>query len=247
MISSLASVIPSPRTSAMRAMAPYGVALHTTGSGLPRDALAKGIDPFQYGIDWYRSHAEGPTYLIGWSGRIAAITPDEQMKTSHIGIQADEVQPILNGAWRAMVPPQTAAMWNRRWGASRNPLDLIEGRMPNDALIGIEMIPMTDGKSTWAPPMRAGLRFTRAQHESARELVADIARRHGWPVTWRWKRLFGHEDLNPIRRSDDGGGWDPGVLRAHPYLDLGAVRSSGITELVVGAVVGAAAYLILRR
>lgn len=247
MISPLATVISSPRSGSMRPSAVYGIALHTTGSGLPRDAIAQGKDPFQYGVDWYRSHTEGPTYLIGWNGQIAAITPDERMKTAHIGIKSDEVQPIINGGWRAMVPPQTAAMWNRRWGASRNPLDLIAGYLPNDVLVGIEMIPTTDGSTSWATPLRPGLRFTGKQHAAARELAADIAQRHSLPVTWRWTRLFGHEDINPLRRSDAGGGWDPGVLREHPYLDLSAVRSSMVGELLVGAAVGLAAWLILRR
>ena len=70
--------------------------------------------------------------------------------------------------------------------------------------------------------MRAGLRFTRAQHETIARLAWDIAQRHEWPRTeswWRSTRLLGHEDITPLSRCDKNGGWDPGALREKPYFD----------------------------
>ena len=71
-------------------------------------------------------------------------------------------------------------------------------------------------------PMRAGLRFTMAQHETVARLAWDIAQRHGWPRNERWRlntRLLGHEDITPLSRHDGNGGWDPGALREKPYFD----------------------------
>jgi hypothetical protein len=70
--------------------------------------------------------------------------------------------------------------------------------------------------------MRAGLRFTRAQHDTVAAPAIDIVDRNGWPSGeewWRTPRLLGHEDLKPISRHDKGGGWDPGYLRDEPYFD----------------------------
>ena len=57
-------------------------------------------------------------------------------------------------------------------------------------------------------------------------LAIDCAARHGWPKGWhRTSRLLSHEDVQPIRRHDRGGGWDIGWLRAAPYFDLEFVRA----------------------
>ncbi len=86
------------------------------------------------------------------------------------------------------------------------------------------MIPIGDGFG--GDPMAPGLLFTRAQHESALGLAIDAGNRHGFPDGWRaTSRLLGHEDVDPIERSDVGGGWDPGFLRVSPYFDLGFVRA----------------------
>lgn len=247
MLSSLAQVIASPRTSTMRPV--RGIALHTTGSGLPAKAVAAGQAPLDAAIAYYRT-SFSPTYVIGWDGTIAAIYADELYKTSHVGVEHDDLAPLRSGAWRLQVSPATSLAWSRRWGSSRNPLDLVTaigGTLPNDATIGIEMIPMTDGRTQWAPPMRPGLRFTRAQHDAARALVADIARRHHFPTGWRSSRLFGHEDLNPLRRQDAGGGWDPGRLRASPYVDMAHIAGGGLSPIVIGAIAAAAVVLLVGR
>jgi hypothetical protein len=75
---------------------------------------------------------------------------------------------------------------------------------------------------TDATPLRPGLRFTKAQHDSVARLAVDVARRNHWPANeewWRSPRLLGHEDLTPITRKDSKGGWDPGYLRERPYFD----------------------------
>lgn len=240
-LSPYATLISSPPSNPVRTQPIVGVAIHTTGSGLPSSALASGNDPFQAGIAYYRQ-TKGPTYLVGWDGQIAAIFPDELIKTWHVGIESNEVGPINSGGWRQMVSPATVAAWNARWGANRNPRDLIGGALPNDVVVGIETIPVTDGSTVWYPPMRPGLRFSKPQHDALRKLVADIAARNGFPAGWQRTRLFGHEDLNPIRRYDSSGGWDPGRLRAQPFMDMNYIASS-ISPLAVGVAIGGAALL----
>ncbi|MDX1417939.1 MAG: hypothetical protein R3293_27305, partial [Candidatus Promineifilaceae bacterium] len=88
---------------------------------------------------------------------------------------------------------------------------------------------------TGAEPLRPGLRFTAAQHNTVARLAVDIARRNGWPMNttwWRTPRLLGHEDLTPIARHDSRGGWDPGYLREKPYFDWDYVY--GMIEQILG-------------
>jgi len=180
------------------------------------------------------------------------VTADEATRTWHIGIEANEAQPLQWGTWRQMVSPETARRWDQRWGANRNP---IPGKLPslipehpNNVLIGIETIPVTsDGRTFWAPPMRPGLRFTRAQHDMLRALVSDIATRYRFPAGWQKTRLFGHEDINPIRRYDAYGGWDPGRLRAQPFIDMDYVAGSGLGVVSLLLVAAAGAVYLLRR
>jgi hypothetical protein len=250
MISPLAKPISQPfHTGQTRPVPVYGITFHTTGSGLPSTALAQGKDPFEAGIAYYRG-SQGPMYLIGWKGQIAAVGADESVRTWHAGVEANEKGPLQDGSWRTLVSPATVAAWNRVWGANRNPIGaqgIIPSTDPNAATIGVEMIPVTSGGQTfWAPPARPGIRFTAAQIAAARALAADVARRHRWPAGWQRTRVFGHEDLNPIRRHDAGGGWDPGFLRARPYFDMEQIRGpgAGTVALIVGA--AAAAWWFLR-
>jgi hypothetical protein len=255
MLSPLATRVSTPFTNTARNAPVYGVAFHTTGSGLPAEAVAKGQDPLQAAITYYVT-SKGPTYVIPWSGQIVAVAADESVKTNHIGVEAHELGPLKGGTWRQLVSPRTAQLWDRRWGAGKNPISsdgttarsLIPSDSPNNAVIGVEMIPVTgDGRTFWADPMRRGLRFTRAQHDAANALAHDIARRYGWPAGWERTRVFGHEDLNPIRRHDAGGGWDPGRLRDAPYIDMDAITGGGIIgSVLVAAALAGAIYLATR-
>lgn len=244
-------------TGQVRKVPVYGVTFHTTGSGLPSKALSEGKDPFQAGIDYYRS-SMGPTYLIGWKpGQIAAIARDESVVTWHAGT-SDSVKwnALKSSGWKSMVSPATVQFFARQWGAQRNPLSadgttqfsVIPTAYANNSTIGVEMIPVTPGGSTlWAQPMRLGLRFTQWQHDAARALAADLARRHGWPAGWQETRILGHEAVNPIDRHDAGGGWDPGWLRANPYIDMNYIKGQGglVAFAVVAGLFGLA-YLVKR-
>jgi N-acetyl-anhydromuramyl-L-alanine amidase AmpD len=101
--------------------------------------------------------------------------------------------------------------------------------MANAPYLHLEMIPCVFAEGhelvTAAEPLRAGLRFTKAQHDAVVALACDVAARKGWDDPddharwWRTPRLLGHEDLTPLSRHDKSGGWDPGALRPAPYFD----------------------------
>lgn len=252
--------IPNPFTASdtksRSGQAPYAVTLHTTGSGLPKQAISAGIDPFQAGIDYYRQ-SHGPTYLIGWKpGQIALIAADEDVVTWHAGTSDDaKLRALKDGSWRSWVSPATVAAWAYRYG-SKNPLSadgttkssLIPTASANTSTIGVEMIPVTPGGNTfWAAPMKPGVRFTKWQHDAARDLARDLARRYRWPAGWEQTRILGHEALNPIDRYDAGGGWDPGWVRSSPYIDMDYIRGQTDVGSILVLAAGAAAVIYLAR
>ena len=128
-------------------------------------------------------------------------------------------------------------LWRARWPGFKDSLALLPVRSSvNATYVHVECTPCVyyrDGSGPLitapnAQPLRPGLRFTRAQHETVARLAWDIASRHGWPrgeAWWRTPRLVGHEDVTPLSRFDKSGCWDPGGLRDAPYFDWPFVYS----------------------
>lgn len=220
----------------------YGVTLHTTGSGLPRNT-AKTTNATLAEAARIYTRSGGPHYAVGWDGTIVATVADERIRGAHAGIESTLKRKYQDGSWVNSVSGPGLSMWRRRWPGARSPVDLVPTRKLsdiNDLWIGIEMIPVTPGGSTfWAQP-RGTTRFTQAQHDAVRRLVDDIGRRHNLPSGWKnTTRLIGHSDLNPITRDTASVPlWDPG----YPYaFDMDYVRGSGRLvkfALGVGASVG---------
>ena len=151
-LSPYATLISSPPSNPVRTQPIVGVAIHTTGSGLPSSALASGNDPFQAGIAYYRQ-TKGPTYLVGWDGQIAAIFPDELIKTWHVGIESNEVGPINSGGWRS-----DGLTWNERTEKQRRrytkPMtqSLGAGR-PNSGRV-VHVDPVAQLRAFWNTPIK---------------------------------------------------------------------------------------------
>jgi len=238
-ISPLARGILNPKSGPLRPTPIYGITLHTTGSAPVTESGTR--TPAEWAIDYYREHA-GPTYLIAPDGQIFAITPDERIRTHHVLIRSDERAAMNTGAWWFQLREETARHWRARWPGASSPLELIPGRgNPKDHYIGIEVIPVkAAGRSTGVAPMRPGLKFSRSQHDAIVRLARDIAARHGFPPGWeRTSRLTGHADLNPLRRQNSGGGWDPGWLRQAPMMDLEYIQHGiGGRRRIGGTLVG---------
>lgn len=214
---------------------PWGYLLHTTGGGVTDQARREHRDPLEVAIATYIASQNGsngykwggPGYVIPHDGSIHQLAPDN-IETEHAG--GPHREEYLSREWEhdPKIKAPTVEQWHRRWPFHPNPYSLFPSHRPNVDYVGCEMIPIGDGFG--GEPMRPGLRFTKAQHDAAIALGRDLGARHGWPAGWSLSsRLVGHEDVDPIERSDAGGGWDPGWLRASPYFDFQYVRD-GIAQ-----------------
>lgn len=235
---------------APRVAAPFGICVHTTGSGLPAQARARAITPLARACQIYLGDKLGPAYVIGLDGIDAEGTAapivqvaGEELHANHVGRVVDGIDrraQYRSGEWRQLLPANVITLWRAAWPSYAHPFDLFPTASPNEDYIGIEIVPTDD---TSAVPMRAGLTFTAAQHEACAQLCAEIGTRYNWISGW-WliddgaqpgryggARLVGHEDVGLLDRSDHGGGWDPGALRAAPRFDWTLVRAR-IGELI---------------
>jgi hypothetical protein len=226
-LSPIAAQVPH-RADAMKHRAhAWGFLLHTTGGGIPAAAKRRGTTPLHEALSWYKRSQDGengypwggPGYLIDHDGGIYQLAPDLVL-TNHAG-SPDRAR-YMDGSWERALSAEAVARWRAKWPGVKSPQSLYPSRGANQDYVGCEMIPCGDG---FGVPMRPGLKFTKAQHDAAVELGRDLAARHSWPAGWALtSRLLGHEDVQPLQRSDKHGGWDPGWLRADPYFDFESVR-----------------------
>ena len=229
LVSSYAKQVPGVRNPKdARIRKPWGHLLHTTGGGVTAFAKKHGQQPIDVALRVYIDSQNGsngymwggPAFVIDHNGTIYQIAPENAL-TAHAG--GGNRAAYLDGSWTTKVSWLTQRAWFQLWPNYKHPYALFPSRSPNVDYVGTEMIPVGDGFG--GPPMRPGLRFTLAQHDAAIVLSQDLGIRHAWPAGWaQGSRLLGHEDVDPINRSDAGGGWDPGFMRAHPYFDLRYVR-----------------------
>ncbi|HZI54031.1 MAG TPA: N-acetylmuramoyl-L-alanine amidase, partial [Chitinophagaceae bacterium] len=208
----------------------YGLVMHTTGGSLPGKSVAKGIYPTIGAIDVY-FQSTGCHYINGWKG----ITGGDLVQVANEDKEAwgvgmgDQRKSVDSGRFEKDLPATVVSHWKKRWPAHKNSMELLpKTRAANSCYVHVECLPVVyhlNKKTvidTANPPMRPGLRFTKAQHDSVAVLAYDIATRNGWPMDqqwWKTPRFLGHEDLAPINRHDKNGGWDPGGLRNDPYFD----------------------------
>ena len=216
-----------PATARLRK--PWGLLLHTSGRGVTEQAAKQGKQPIEVALRIYLQSQRGelhpytwggPHYVMDHDGQLYQIAPDQAF-TAHAG--GPDRAAYLDGTWIARCSAETVARWLAAWPGFKSPSHLYPSRDANQDYIGVEMLPCGSGLGA---PMRPGMLFTKAQHESAIDLGRDLARRWDWPIGWhRTPRLLGHEDVQPLQRQNAGGGWDPGTLRAAPYWDCEYVRA----------------------
>jgi N-acetyl-anhydromuramyl-L-alanine amidase AmpD len=199
-------------------MAVFGVAIHQTGSGTVEHALHEGADPLEYAVAYYlKPDSYFAHYVIGYDGAIIQIA-DEHERAPHIGQNDTERQNYLSGAWEHVAGPKFTALWKHRWAGYQTPAHLYPGPSPNNAYVGIEMIPIITGVDD--QPMHVGLLYTEAQHIAVARLAFDIAKRWNFPTGWgATGRLACHEDITPLSRMAKDAGWDPGVNRDTPWFN----------------------------
>lgn len=216
-----------------------GYLIHTTGGGVLDKAKQTGKTPLAVALATYAASQAGsngyrwggPHYVGDHDGKLYQIAPDN-VKTAHCGGRSDKfpngTRPhYIDGSWAKLLPATVVELWRKRWPNMMHPYSLFPSRDPNTDYVGLELIPIDVGNAEAmkaTPPMAPGLRFTKAQHDTAVRLGRDLFARHEWPRTERW-RLLGHEDVDPLNRSDSLGGWDPGAMREKPYFDFDYVRT----------------------
>jgi hypothetical protein len=184
----------------------YGLAIHTMGTD-PWDVARKHkVDPFEWVVSYYaRPDSYGPTYAMDRKGTLIQISSEDE-KAQHIGLTAKQRNAYLSGDWERKNPIDSKR-WRTRWPTAASPSHLYPGPSPNNVYIGVELLPDPE----------YGCYFTDEQYHGVSMLWADIRDRHKLPDTIT--RLVGHEDINPMDRFDEGGGWDPGGLRDKPSFD----------------------------
>ncbi len=215
---------------------PYGLLVHTTGSGVTAKAKASGRTPLAVALAYYVASQNdvsgaqgytwgGPAYVVDYDGTLHQLAPDNVL-THHAGPGKTGTDALYRaGTWESEVSPLMTTLWRAKWPLHRHPYALFPSGSPNADYVGVEMLPIADGFG--GKPMAPGLRFTRAQHDAIARLGRDLASRHGWPAGWGLtSRLVGHEDVDPINRDDARGGWDPGYLRQAPWFDFAYVRKA---------------------
>ncbi|RYF97322.1 MAG: hypothetical protein EOO00_00470, partial [Chitinophagaceae bacterium] len=208
----------------------YGLVVHTSGGSLPGKAVKGGIYPTILAINYY-SQSSGCHYINGWKGVEGgdlAQVANEKKEAWGVAM-TDQKKSVDNNRFEKDITQVVSALWKKRWPGYQNPMKLLPGtKTANACYIHMECLPVVyilNGKYVTDknhPPMRPGLRFTKAQHDTVAILAYDIAIRNGWPMDqlwWKTPRLLGHEDLAPINRHDKNGGWDPGGLRDSPFFD----------------------------
>lgn len=198
---------PSLRTGRLRPRGRlHGLCVHTTGRGVVSRAAREERDPIDVALGIYSSPgAAFPHYVIGGTGKLALVA-DELVRAWAAGRSADEVS-AYRGGWARGGSP-VAALWRAAWPDPESPLDLCPD--PNGVLLHVELVPTPT----------AG--YMDAQYETLAALVADVWTRYQLGDLEGARaagRLVGHEDVNPLARSDTGGGWDPGALRSRPRFD----------------------------
>lgn len=227
-VSELVSGVRDPKSAKRRK--PWGLLFHTTGSGITATAKKRNQRPIDVALTTYiamQNGSEGylwggPAYVLDHDGTLYQIAHDDVL-THHCG--SGYRAEYRSGDWVRQVSPKTVDRWILQWHGG-GPYDLFPSTSPNVDYVGCEMIPVGNG---FGVPARPGLLFTEAQHLAAIELARKLGKRHGWPTGWaKTSRLVGHEDVSPIERSNAGGGWDPGWLRANPYFDFAQVRQGAL-------------------
>ena len=179
-----------------RTLPVYGLCVHTTGSGPARRARTTGRSAINEAIAIYTNGPEGPHYVIGYEGDIHAIC-DEAHVAWHAGWLGQG-----RARWRTWPAP---AWWSSIWSRfnARNPADLLppSANDPNQVYIGVELVGNENAGG-----------FTGAQYDALARLIVDVFNRQRIPLVQPPNpRLLGHEDLEPISRSNRDGGWDPGA------------------------------------
>lgn len=191
-----------------------GIVVHTTGRRLSAIAAKNNPENLANGaLQWYVS--SGFQYygnlVVAPDLTIDAMAPDEKATWHTRGL--DRVYEQAN--WREFAynnkegklqrhGRNTAVVydwWDARWGEESSPVDLLGGRSINPVTWAIDLLPKEDGT------------YTENQLQLAAGLIAEKCVEFGLTE----KAVFGHADIDPVRRgivwgeAAVGRDWDPAI------------------------------------
>lgn len=194
---------------------PWGIMVHTTGDGIPRDAYKEGVGLLEKTIETYAKMEEGPHYVILPGGQVVQFRQHNQ-RAWHVGVSVEQRRDFLSGFWESKAPMGIPSWWKARWKGRKSPSHLYPSEQPNTDYIGIELVPcgtyLRGPSGSWQPiygkPAHDRGRFTGAQYAALALLCNRLSDELHIPLESAPDsgRLLGHEDVNPITRP----GWDPG-------------------------------------
>lgn len=201
---------------------PFGVCIHSTGSGIPEKATKQNIGILDATISTYKGMAAadgvGPHYAIVPDGTLIQFRAENEV-AYHAATSLAERNSYLSGHWDTdnRLAANVVSWWKLRWPNFKSPQHLYPTKSPNFSYIGIELVPCgSHMQNSWTPafgiPATPVGRYTAQQYQRLAILVTDIGKAWHFPDGWhRSNRLVGHEDVNPITRP----GWDPGAMLGH--------------------------------
>ncbi len=198
----------------------FGVAVHTTGDGIPAKAMKDNEDVLSVARTVYENMGlVGPHYVVAPDGRVERYADPEYVRW-HVGLEPEHRRSFLDGHFledRNRISSAVIAWWQARWPGVKSPSHLYPGDSANKAYIGIEMIPagryirQPGGSTAWvfdsqySKPGFDNQRFSVEQYVALAGLLKELAMKYNIDYSLVG-RLVGHEDLNLYTRP----GYDPG-------------------------------------
>lgn len=173
------------------------IIIHTTGygAGLKRIVEKHGDDLAQIGL----SYAHRMASILKYKGHFLI---------DHIGV-IYQFLPVSEVGWhtgsskkRLLRSQKPKDWWKARWPDFEKPIDLPSWKTnsPNYNSVGIDLLAHGSGAISDT--------YTKAQYDSLIKLIKALCEDLEIPIERKF--IVGHEDVDPISRSNKRGGWDPG-------------------------------------
>lgn len=193
----------------------HGVMIHSTGDGVPREKVKRNVSYMEAACAVYESMGNiGPNYCIAPDGGVVMFREPNKIAYH---CKQEHRREFLDGSWATdynRISRPVIDWWRHRWPGVESPAHLYPGVRPNDAYVGIELVPAgtyvksVAGGTSWSPDPQyrndipgRDQRYTVAQYVS----LARLIRSFNLDLT-KTGVLVGHEDIEPYNR----GGYDPG-------------------------------------
>jgi hypothetical protein len=164
-----------------------------------------------------------PHVANGFDGKLVAYA-DESLALPHAGTSAAQRVALNTEEWRAYVPDAFETHFKAMFPGMKSPLELTRGASANGNTLAMEFcqLPRRDRET--------GTLFTIEQYRACAAYGVEASRWAGFELPGFERKPFGqranasrllwHGLVQPFKRTDKRGEWDPGILRDEPTFDL---------------------------